>query len=308
MSKVLVALMLLGSLLAATGCASGSDKAEKSEGAAKAVSAGFPVTLTDDADREVTVEKAPERIVSLAPGNTEIVDSLGLLSKLVGVTSFDDYPAAVADIEKVGDFNGPNLEKVAAAKPDLVLMTSGVQASVIAQVEQLGATVLVVDPSDLDGLYADIELVGAATGAVDEAGKVVAAMKDDVAAVEKAIGDAEPVSCFIEIAQNPIYTAGSGTLMSDLIERAGGRNIVTDPGYVAYSAEQIIAADPTVYFVTKGSMSSPDGVAKRAGFDKLAAVKNSRVIVLDDNLVSRPGPRAVAGLESMARALYPDAF
>lgn len=302
--RLIVALMALSLAVSATaGCAGG--KAE-STGSAKKSTAEFPVTLTDDADREVTIEAAPERIVSLAPGNTEIIGSLGLLEKLVGVTTLDDYPPAVADIEKVGDFAGPNLEKVAAADPDLVVMTAGVQADVIAKLEEMGAIVLVVDPTDLDGLYADIELLGKATGATAEATKVIEDMKADESEITDKLAGTDSTPCFIEIAQNPIYTAGPGTLMSDLIVRAGGRNIVTEKGYVAYSAEQIVAADPAVYFVTKGSMSSPEGIAARAGFDKLSAVKESRVVVLDDNLVSRPGPRAIEGMLSMARALHPD--
>lgn len=288
---------------AAAGCAGGQAKSGES---AKKSTAEFPVTLKDDAGRKVTVEAAPERIVSLAPGNTEIIDSLGLIDKLVGVTTLDDYPPAVADIEKVGDFAGPNLEKVAAADPDLVVMTGGVQGEVIAKLEEMGATVLVIDPTDLDGLYADIELLGKATGETGKAEEVVGSMKADEADIADKIAEAEPTPCFLEIAQNPIYTAGPGTLMADLIERAGGRNIVTQEGYVAYSAEQIVAADPAVYFVTKGSMSSPQGIAQRPGFDKLSAVRDSRVVVLDDNLVSRPGPRAIEGMLSIARALHPD--
>lgn len=288
---------------AAAGCAGEQSKSGEST---KKGTAEFPVTVTDDADREVTIEAAPERIVSLAPGNTEIIDSLGLIDKLVGVTTLDDYPPAVVDIEKVGDFAGPNLEKVAAADPDLVVMTGGVQGEVIAKLEEMGATVLVIDPVGLDGLYADIELLGKATGATGKATEVVDAMKADESEIADKLAGTKPTPCFIEIAQNPIYTAGSGTLMADLIERAGGRNIVTEQGYVAFSSEQILAADPAVYFVTKGSMSSPEGIAARAGFDKLAAVRDSRVVILDDNLVSRPGPRAVEGMLSIARALHPD--
>ena len=93
--------------------------------------AAFPVTITDDSSRTVTVKAEPQRIVSLAPANTEIAFALGLGDKVVGVTTYDDYPAEVTSIAKVGDFSSPNIEAIAAAKPDLVLATSGVQADVV---------------------------------------------------------------------------------------------------------------------------------------------------------------------------------
>ena len=292
------------------GCASAPPVAEESASQAPAedAAAAFPVTVTDDAGREVTIDSEPMRIVSLAPSNTEIVAALGLLDRLVGVTSFDDYPPEVADIDVIGDFAGPNLEAVAAAQPDLVLATTGVQADVIGQLEDLGATVVAVDPTDLAGLFASIEMVGAATGASEAALALTTSMRDDLATVTDAIGDAEPVTCFLEIAQDPLFTAGAGTLLDDLITAAGGVNVVTEPGWVAYSLEQLVVDDPEVYLATLGSMSDPSDLASRPGYSELSAVTSGRVHVLDDNLVSRPGPRVVEGVRLIAAALHPEAF
>lgn len=270
--------------------------------------AAYPVTITDDASRTVTIAKKPERIVSLAPANTEILFALGAGDRVVGVTSYDDYPKQVESIAKVGDFAGPNIEAVAAAKPDLVLVTGGVQADVIEKLEKLGATVVSVDPQSLQGLYDDIAEIGQAVGAEKEATAVVSDMKRAVASVEQAVANREPVSAFVEIGQNPLYTVGSGTLIDELITIARGKNIVTESGYVPYSAEQVLKADPVVYMATAGSMSDPQALKKRAGFKKLSAVRNERVFILDDNLVSRPGPRVVEGLGQIARGLHPDAF
>ncbi|MBS3956473.1 MAG: cobalamin-binding protein [Clostridiales bacterium] len=268
----------------------------------------FPVTVTDDTGREVTIETEPARIVSLAPANTEILAELGLLDRIVGVTSYDDYPAEVADIEVVGDFVGPNLEAVAAADPDLVVATGGVQGDVIIQLEELGATVIAVDPADLEGLFDSIEMLGAATGTAQQASDLTVSMRADLEAVSAALGDVEPVRCFIEIAQNPLFTAGTGTLLNDLINAAGGVNVVTESGWVAYSLEQLVTEDPEVYLATLGSMSDPDDLAGRPGYAELTAVKSGRVHVLDDNLVSRPGPRVVEGVRAIAEALHPEAF
>ncbi len=300
----LATLLALGGLSLA-GC--GSTAATSSVPAENPASA-FPVTVTDDASRTVTLKSEPQRIVSLAPANTEMLYALGLGDRVVGVTTYDDYPAEVAKVAKVGDFAAPNIESVAAAKPDLVLATSGVQADVVAKLEDLGATVLVIDPQTLTQVYTDIERLGSATAKTDVARQLVADMKAKVAAVEEAVKGKPAVTTFVEIGQNPLYTVGNGTLIDELVTLAGGKNVVTEPGYVAYSNEQLLAADPQVYMATKGSMSDPAQLAQRAGFDKLAAVKNGRVVILDDNLVSRPGPRVVEGLDSVARALHPDAF
>jgi len=299
-----VALMLVAALAlgALAGCAG-----ETAEEPSAAPTAAFPVTVTDDAGRDVTIEAKPERIVSLAPANTEIVAELGALDRLVGVTTYCDYPAAVADIEKVGDFVGPNLEAIAALDPDVVLLTTGVQADVVTQLEALGASVVAIDPQSLDDVYEAIEMVGAVIGETDAAADTVASMELQIDDIGESVEGA-PVTCFLEIAQDPLFTAGSGTLLNDLIEHAGGENVVTEAGYVAYSVEQLVQADPAVYLATKGSMSDPSDIAGRPGFDSLTAVANERVYLLDDNLVSRPGPRVAEGILQIARALHPDVF
>jgi iron complex transport system substrate-binding protein len=305
MSKSRLRYAVLALAIVAIALAAGC-RAEK-DGVAKPSGAAFPVTVTDDAGRSVTVKAAPERIVSLAPANTEILYGLGLLGKVVGVTTYDDYPPEVSSIGKVGDFVTPNLEAITAARPDIIFVTTGIQADVIAKLEKTGAAVIAVDPQSLEALYASIEMVGTATGTSAQAASVVAGMKDELAAIQGAI-DASPVRCFVEIAQEPLFTAGAGTLINDLIEQAGGENVVTEEGYVGYSVEQLLTDDPEVYLATKGSMSDPASLKDRAGYDKLSAVKSGRVVLLDDNLVSRPGPRVIEGIRQIAEALHPDAF
>lgn len=291
-------------LFALVGCATPAEK-PAAEKPAAAAAAAFPVTITDDASRTVTIKAEPKRIVSLAPANTEIVFALGLGDRVVGVTTYDDYPAEVTEIAKIGDFTTPNIEAIAAAKPDLILATTGVQADVLAKLEVLGATVVALDPQNLDGVYSAIERTGKATGAITQAAALVDGMKIDVDDIVKSVEATEPVTAFVEIAQNPLFTAGTGTLIDELIALAGGKNVVTQPGWVAYSTEQVVKDDPTVYMATKGSMSDPAQLSQRAGFKGLSAVKNRRVVVLDDNLVSRPGPRVVEGLKQIAIALHP---
>jgi iron complex transport system substrate-binding protein len=177
-----------------------------------------------------------------------------------------------------------------------------VQADVLAKLEALGATVLAIDPQTVDGVLEAIEKVGLATGQKAEAKALTAKMRADIAMVESSAKGAEPVTVFMEIGQNPLFAVGSQTLLDDLITRAGGRNVVTKPGYVAYSNEQVLKDDPQVYLATKGSMSNPDDL-KKGPLGKLTAVQQGRVFSLDENLVTRPGPRIAEGLKDVALAL-----
>lgn len=248
-ARYALVLTLTMALLGAGGC---GKKAEEPA----VPTASFPVTVTDDAGRSVTIDAKPGRIVSLAPANTEILYGLGILDRVVGVTTYDDYPPEVSSLLKVGDFVTPNLEAIAAADPDLVLVTTGIQADVIANLEKTGAKVVAIDPQSLEALYASIVTVGAVTGEPAQAATVVQDMKDELELIQDAI-DAAPVRCFLEIAQEPLFTAGAGTLLNDVIDQAGGENVVTQDGYVAYSLEQLLTDDPEVYLATKGSMSDP---------------------------------------------------
>jgi cobalamin transport system substrate-binding protein len=302
-AAVLVAMALVVALVA--GC-SGSGAVSSETGSKVTGQAhNFPVTLTDDASRTVTVTKRPERIVSLAPANTEIVAALGLEKNLVGVTTYDDYPPSVKSLPKIGDFMNPNVEAIAAAKPDLILVTTGVQADVLSRLEALGAPVIAIDPATVDGVLADIEKVGSATGKKAESKDLTAKMRGQIASIEKVVASARPVSVFLEIGQNPLYAVGSGTLLDDLVKRAGGTNIVTKPGYVAYSNEQVLKDDPDVYLATLGSMGDPKNIEK-GQLASLRAAKEKRVYVLDENVVTRPGPRITEGLLAVAKALHPD--
>lgn len=305
----LAILFLLAGALALAGCgrtvAPVRTAAEKPS--ASSATNGFPVTITDDTSRTVTIESRPERIVSLAPANTEILFALGLGEKVVGVTTYCDYPAEVKDKPKIGDFVSPNLEAIAAARPDLVLATGGVQADVIAKLEGLGAKVVVFDPQSVEEVRRAIRTTGRITGATDTAlhvdGELQSVIEEVVGAVPQG---ARRASAFIEIGQNPLFTSGGGTILDDMVRIAYGSNVVTQPGYVAYSLEQLVKQDPEVYLATKGTMSDPAEVGKRPGYNALDAVKNGRVYVLDDNLVTRPGPRIGQGLMSIAKALHPD--
>jgi iron complex transport system substrate-binding protein len=316
-SPIVVAMaVLLAGALAVSGCSSPGKSGSGATGAARGPATaggsaagtaanGYPLTIKDDAGRSVTIAKKPVRIVSLAPANTEIVYALGLLSELKGVTTYDDYPAAATKLPKMGDFTTPNLEAIAAAKPDVILVTGGVQADIVGKLEGTGAKVVVVDPQDLKGTYAAILTVGKVLGAEVRADRVVTKMKSDAADIAKMVASAPKVRCFVEIGWDPLFTAGSGTLLDDLIAGAGGTNVVKQKGYVGYSVEQLVKDQPSVYLGTKSSIGDASALSARPGYPGLSAVKEGKVFVLDDDLVSRPGPRIVEGMREIAKALHP---
>jgi len=282
--------------------------------------AAFPVELTDDADRTVTLEAEPERIVSLAPSNTEIVCALDACDRLVGVTDFDDFPPEVADVTDVVIQTQVDVELVVDAEPDLVLAAGNelTPSPVIEQLEELGLTVLVLYPESLDEVYDDIRLVATALDATDAADALVGDLEERVAAVEEAVADAERPLTLYEVfySEGTTYTAGEDSFLASLIEIAGAEPVTGDATGVI-DAESLVEADPELILLGSASydpsMAAPaaalDTVAARPGWGDLAAVQSGDVVpYLDDIVTTRPGPRIVDGLEALARAIHPDMF
>jgi iron complex transport system substrate-binding protein len=282
--------------------------------------AAFPVTLTDDAGRSITIEADPERIVSLAPSNTEIVCALGACDRLVGVTDFDDYPPEVEAVEHVVVEAAVDVELVVAAEPDLVLAAGNelTPSSVIEQLDALGLTVLVLYPESLDEVYAGIELVGAALGRSAEAEDLVGDMKARVEAVVAAVDGAERPLTLYEVyhAEGTTYTAGEGSFLASMLELAGAEPLTGDAQGVL-AAEDLVAADPELILLGTASydpsVAEPgaalETVRSRAGWSELRAVVDGAVVPYQEDIVTtRPGPRIVEGLEALARAIHPERF
>jgi iron complex transport system substrate-binding protein len=281
-----------------------------------ATAAAYPLTLTDDAGREVVLEAEPGRIVSLAPSNTEIVCALDACDLVVGVTDFDDYPPEVADVEKVVTNAQVDVEAVVAADPDLVLAAGNelTPTAVIEQLIGLGLPVMTLYPESLDEIYADIELVGQALDQEDAAAAVVDDMQSAAEEVRATVADLERPRTFYEVSvfEGIIYTAGEGSFLASLIETAGGDAITGDALSTSIELEDLVAADPEVILLGAASYDptvTPEAVAARPGWEGMTAVVSGRVVpVTEDLVITRPGPRVVEGLEALARAIHPEAF
>ncbi len=280
----------------------------------------FPVTVTDALGNELTLDAAPERIVSLAPSNTEIVCAVGECDRLVGVTDFDDYPPEVAGVDEVVVAAQVDVELVVEAEPDLVLAAGNelTPTAVIEQLEALGLPVLVLYPETLDEVMGDIGLVGRALGREAEAATVVEEMEERIADVVAAVEGAEAPATLYEVfhSEGTTYTAGEGSFLASLIQLAGG-DPVTGDAQGTLGPEQLVAADPELILLGTASYdpsladreAALAAVAGRAGWSDLAAVRDGAVVpYLDDIVTTRPGPRIVEGLEALARAIHPERF
>lgn len=274
------------------------------------------ITLTDGLGRTVVMKEAAQRTISLAPSNTEILFAIGAGSQMVGRDALSDYPKEAANVTDIGSaYEALNTEMIVSLKPDLIIAAEINTAEQVKALEDLGLTVYYLkNPNTLEEMYANLEIMAQLTGREKEAAALIESLKARVAAVdEKIMPLSSRISIFYEIdGTDPAkpYTAGKGTFLTLLIERAGGYNIAADiDGYPQLSLEQVVAADPmfillgdAVYGVT------PESVAARPGWENLSAVKNGQVVPVDDNLLSRPGPRLVDGLEALAKLLRPELF
>jgi len=277
----------------------------------------FPVTITDDLGRQITLKTEPKRIVSLAPSNTEILFSLGLGDRVVGVTTVCDYPEEAKCCPKVGGFSNPSLEKIVVMKPDLVLATSRHQ-QLIKGIEDAGLNVLVLKPKKIEDVFKIIEIVGKATGVENKAVILTKGLKDRVNAVSEkvdGIPENERPIVYYEMWYEPLMTVGRDTLSGQVIKLAGGKNIANDSTeqYPQISEEVIIEKNPEVMFNSYGhgennNVPNPNEIGNRKGWKEISFVKNNKIYEMDANLLTRPSPRIVDGIEKMAGYLYPELF
>jgi iron complex transport system substrate-binding protein len=269
------------------------------------------VSLTDDLGRTVTVKGVPKRIVSLAPSITEILFALDLGDKVVGVTSACDYPEEAKAKPKVGDYFMSSLEVIVAQDPDIVFADG--HDPVCEDLDSKGISMVVLQPRDIDGISRDIELVGRITGKEREANVLVAERERRIKAVADKIATVKRPTVFYVIdASDPSkpWTAGSGSFIDALITLAGGENIVKVPElYFQINLEEVVARDPGIIIgpAKHGTAFIPD-LKGLAVWKEMSAVKAGKVYLIEDDLVSRPGPRVVDGLEEMAKAIHPELF
>jgi len=301
--KPLVILVVLLSLFVA--CAPPADEV-----------VSFQIEVEDQLGRVVKLEKIPERIISLAPSNTEILFALGLGDKVVGVTEYCDYPEAAKDIDKIGGFSTTNIEEVVALSPDLILATQRHESEIIPALEGKGLTVFALAPKTLDEILESITLIGEITGKEEEASQLVTEMSNRIKAVTDktdGLSGAERPRVLYITWHDPLKTAGGDTWHEELIVKAGGINIAHDLiGFPVVGLETVVAANPQVIITGIGMGTGEDKPLQFAlTEDRLRDVDariNNRVYGIDLDLSGRAGPRIVDGLEFFAKCIHPELF
>ena len=281
-------------------------------------SSDSPIQLTDGLAQTLSFPEPVQRIVSLAPSNTEILFAVGAGTQVIGRDSYSDYPAEALQVKNIGGgFNQLDAETILSLQPDLVLASSLTPPEQIQALQKLGLKVFALaNPKSFDGMYINLLTVASLTGHTEQAQTLIQTLKGRVVTVEHKLANlkSRPL-VFYELDgtdPNAPWTPGPGTFIDTLIGMAGGDNLgqVLTSDWAQISLEELIAKDPAIILIGDAYWGgvTVEAVKARTGWDALSAVKNGQVFPFDDNLVSRPGPRLVDGLEMLAAFLHPELF
>ena len=272
--------------------------------------------MLDGSGEKIEIEEKPESIVSLLPSNTETAYALGLGDKIIGVSDYCNFPTEAADKPKVGGLE-INVEKVLELNPDILLLSASHfnnAKETIKQFQTAGIDVVIVpDANSFEEAYKTIELIATATGTSEKGQEIIAKMKNEVADIQKkASGIKEKKKVWIEVSSSPdLYTAGSNTFMGDMLEIIQAENIAADQeGWITISEEQVIERNPDVIITTYGYyIDNPEEqIYGRKAWSEVRAVKNKQIYDVNNDTVSRPGPRLTEGLQMLAEKIYPETF
>jgi ABC-type Fe3+-hydroxamate transport system, periplasmic component len=282
-------------------------------------------SITDDEGYTTEFTAVPQKIVSLAPSNTQILFAIGVGDKVVGVTDYDNYPYnfsawfAAGNMTSIGGFSTPNKETIASLNPDLIVATPINDADVVT-LRNMGYKVITLNPQNVESVLNDLMMVGQATGATDQATNQINAIHHTINEIQAKIAAAnlpKPL-VYYEVWYPPIMTAGNTSFINDVITQAGGINVFgneTDQ-YPTVSSESVVHANPDVILLPTDMgiageapfYGSVDQVKARPGWDTISAVQNNRVVIVDGSLFAEAGPRIAEQIDAAAHALYPELF
>jgi iron complex transport system substrate-binding protein len=283
------------------------------------------LSVIDDEGYTTTFTSIPQRIISLAPSNTQILFAIGLGDKVVGITDYDHYPynftawIEAGNITSIGGFSTPNKETIASLSPDLILATPINDPDVVT-LRDLGYKVLVLNPNDVGGVLSDISLVGKAAGADQDAASLVASLSSQISAIEAKIASANlpRPKVYYEVWTPPLMSAGNGSFINDVILKAGGINIFGSESqqYPSVSSETVVQSNPDVIMLPTEMANTGEApfygsvadVKARPGWSTISAVENDRVIIVSGDLFAEAGPRIAEQIAVAAEAFYPELF
>jgi len=267
--------------------------------------------LTDEMGRKVRIHYPAKRIISLAPSITEILFALGLNEEIAAVTNFCDYPEAVLKKPRIGGFINPSIEKIVSLKPDLIIATrDGNRWETINRLSDLGFSVYLIHPKSFNGVMKAIHHIGVMVGKEEESRKIIVNMISEKEDITTRIKSLPKPKVFFQIGYAPIMTVGRETLADDLIRLAGGKSISENEliSYPLYSIEAILSKAPEIIIMS--SMESRRDYSNLIkwwqNWNSIPAVKLNAIYVIDSNLVDRPTPRIIEGLEALTKMIHPE--
>jgi iron complex transport system substrate-binding protein len=267
----------------------------------------------DALGRKVVITRSPKRIVSLGPNITEILYALGLSHRIVGVTTFSNYPEEAKHKPRVGSYVNLNIEKIVSLEPDLIIGTyGGNPKTTVLRLEELGFPVYVTRTETVAEMLGMIEDIGRITDTTETASILVSALRRRIKAVTDRVENASRPLVFLEINAKPLITVGAGSFHNQVITLAGGRNLAADSQarYPQYSLEDVVKRGPDVILISTMDRSGLFEQQKEQWmrWENIPAVQNNRIYFIDSDLVDRASPRIVDGLEEMARLIHPTLF
>ena len=268
----------------------------------------YPVTITDSFGKEVTLEKEPKKIISVAPNITEIIYKLGAEDKLVGRTDYCDYPEEVKSVESIGTLRKPDIEKIIGLEPDLVIASTHFDEENTAKLEEADIKVIgLYEENDVTGVYGMIETLGKVLNKKSEATETVEEMKASIDKVTKAVSGLEKPRVYYVVGygEGGDFSAPENTFVGQLIKVAGGNNIVPESDNWSFSLEALLEADPDIILLRNGEK---ENFISTEGYKELTAVKEDRVYEIDNNLLDRQGYRNAEGLLKLAEIFHQEAF
>jgi iron complex transport system substrate-binding protein len=269
------------------------------------------LTITDDAGAMITLDTTPERIVSLSPSNTEILAALGLPDRVVGITDVCDYPPEVQNKTRIGGYSAISIEKVAAARPDLIIASDLTPKETVSRLGEIGLPVVVVAPKNIDHVIQDIRLVGEITGTGPQAEELAANLSRRIAAAQPESEPGFRPTVAHVVWHKPLYVSGNNTLQNDVISNDGGVNVFADrSGWSTVSLEEFLLTNPDIIIVSGGGgmdSSEKDVILEEfmtnPQYASLSAVKNHHVYAVNADIISRPGPRIADAAEEVSRII-----
>ena len=319
MKKTLSLLIVLALIIAMSGCGTpqtltpGSTASPEIAGVPGQTSE-LPITVKDSRGVEVTFDKSPEKVISLMPSNTEILYALNSQERIIAVSEYCNFPEDTAKKEKLPTGEKMSIESLIALNADAAFIGKmSIMDDQIKQLEDAGVKVIVTEANNLSDTYEVISLIGKVMDKNDEAASIIEKMKNGFDEIKEIVRGKEPQTIYIEVSplQYGLWSCGKNTFIQELIDIIGSKNIFEDvEGWAAVSEEMVLAYNPDVILTTASPLTGiedPVGeITSRANWGNLEAVKNHRVIMLDGDMITRPGPRLLEEAKELVKAVYPN--